>query len=177
MIESYLTLTWYPGTLGDDSGTPLELLTPDDYLADGSSFVAAMGQVVEAGQYVRGAALDHWSRGNVGSRLEVTKLLLITDPAEAAETVLGHAASLPSATGWLLIEIEGRATTWSMDQVVFEELPGQVRSDVDGTVALTYRFRAGALAVYTGDPPAGQYIEGEILLEGTDRTALLLEDA
>lgn len=177
MLHSWLTLTWYPGLLGDDSGTPWVLISESDYVAPGSSLVAMMGQVVETANYARGAQAEHWSRGNKQSRLEVTKLVEAVDPRAGTVAVLSHAASLPSATGWLLIEIDGETTTWALDQVVFEELPGTVRSDAEGFAALTYRFRAGALAVYAGDPPAGTYIEGEVLLEGTDRDALLLEDA
>lgn len=182
MTCSVLTATWYPGALGVTSGTPFEILASGDYIDDGTMFAGGMRQIVQAGAYVRGDQPDHWSRGNREASLEFTKYIRQTDLDPRAGLVAGfaHALSLPENTGWLHLEIDGETTDYSIDQVVFEELTYDLTHRPGDLLGLRYRFRAGELAVYTGDPPATAYTEGEVLLEGstpTDRVALLLEGA
>jgi hypothetical protein len=178
---SILTATWYPGSLGDTDGDAFEIVASGDKIDGGTMFSGGMRQLVQAGSYVRGDQPDHWARGNRTASLGFTKYIRQSnlDPRAGLVAGFAHALSLPASTGWLHLEIDGEETDYSIDQVVFEELSYELRHLPDH-VGLRYVFKAGELAVYSGDPPAAVYEEGEILMEGstpTSRGAILMEGA
>lgn len=178
-VKSILTATWYPGTLGDTSGSAFVILASGDHIDGSTPFSGGMGQLVQAGEFVRGDQPDHWSRGNRRAPLAFTKFVRVTDPRDGLEAGFAHALSLPENTGWLYLQIDDADTDYSIDKVVFEQLAYDLKHSPDW-LGLKYQFKSGQLAVYSGDPPATVYTEGEILLEGstpTDRGALLLEGA
>lgn len=173
---SILAATWYPGALGVTSGSPFAMLAVGDLVDGGSLFAGGVRQLVQTAQYVRADQPDHWTRGNRTGSLEFTKHVRAPEARAGLVSGMAHALSLPTQTGWILLEIDGETTDYALDKVAFEELGYRLRHRPD-MLELSYRFRAGALSVYSGDPPAETYLEGELLLEGdpTDRVALLLE--
>lgn len=173
MIESRVTLTWYPGAVGatDD---PLILLSPSHHVEEPGTLSGLGEQLVDAVDTVRGASRVHHARGNVANRLEWTELRRIADPMTAAETGLTLQAGLPTETGWLLVELEGRGTTWSLDSAVIRGIEW-ANEDRRGVLKIRWRVDAGALAAYEGGESVTVYAPGE-LMEGpaTNRGAILL---
>jgi hypothetical protein len=178
MLCAQINVTWYPGAVGS-TDDPLVLLSLSHYVPGPGNLSALMEQMVQAAEYHRGASVDHFARGNARLPLSIEEWRKVSDPLEAHETALALLAGLPQVTGWLLVEIESRDTTWSIDQAVIRSL----RYEVDerrGLLKLTWSVDCGALAVYEGeDPPSvwpygstllGPNAIGGVLLLGPNRT-------
>lgn len=170
---SILTVTWYPGTKGNTSGSPFVILESGDEVDGDTMFSGGMRQLVQAGNYLRGTQPDHWVRGQRETSMEFTRYSLATDPRAGLVSGFAHMLSLPEATGWLLLEIDDEETNYAIDKVAFEELGYDLRRSPK-YLGRRYRFRGGALTVYSGDAPTGTYAPGEIM-EGpaVNRGALL----
>lgn len=171
---SVLTLTWYPGAVGETGGTPRVLLAAGDWCDAGNQFAVLGRQLVQTDATVRGAAVTNTPRGNQAIELSWTRHLEYDTPNAVIEALLGDAAVQSDQTGWVLVEIADIETTWSLSEAVLEVTGG--RLDTEGQTALfQHVLKAGALAVYSGDPPASLYT-GELLecpVSG-DRGAILL---
>ena len=172
-VCSWLALTFFPGTVGT-TDDPWVILASGDQLADGSPLETALSQVVQSAPFPRASQPDSFNRGNARASLAFTKLVNEGDPRDATEAMLAHNLSLPSDTGWIRIQVDGKATEWSLDKVTFEATPARYSAPL-GQIAYTYRFQAGKLAVYSGSTPETVYTPGEIAVGPTsDRGAILL---
>lgn len=179
LIQSQITLTWYPGNSGD-TADPLVLLDTSHYVEGPETLTGVSEQLVQRADLVRAGSADWYARGNVATTLEWTEVRSVADPMVAQETALALLAGLPTVRGWLLLELATRDTTWQAERAVVRSA-GYEHDDVRKHLRLRWAVDCGALSIYTeGATPPTVYPDGEITLEEatpTDRVALLLEDA
>lgn len=169
---SLVTITWYPGAIGT-TDDPLVLLSPSHYVPDPAALAGMVEQLVDSAETVRGAAVANYARGNVRSPLSWREVRRITDPMEAQEVALTKAAGLPTSTGWCLIELDGRETTWSLSSAVIRNLRWEA-DERRRLLFLDWSVDGGVIAPYDGEEAVTIYAPGE-LSEGpvTNRGAIL----
>lgn len=170
-----ITLTWYPGSVGT-TDDPLVLLAGSNAVPLPSGLSGLASQLVDVTPGHRWATPGIYARGNVSTALRWVEVREIADRMEAQEVAIALAAGLPSGiNGWLLIELTGRDTTWSISPAVVRQIEW-THDDRAGQLSLTWGVDGGALAVYDGETPPPIYPYGEIILGPgtTNRGALLL---
>lgn len=179
LLDSELTITWYPGTPGDVAD-PLVLLSTSDRVEEGSFPEVVASQTDQVTGYVRGGSVGNFSRGNNSTSISFETVRSVADPMTAMETALTVAAGLPNLVGWIRIQLARKSAQWQIPDVVLNEIGGRpVRRR--GLLIHPWTIRGGKLAIYTGgDDPPTIYTPGEMLSEDstpTDRNAILAEDA
>lgn len=174
MICSQITLTWYPGA-PPSTETPLVLLSPTHHTEDDGNLAAAIEQLGQRADYVRGAGADFFPRRSRSHRLDFTEIRRIASPMVAAETALAIQAGMPTAKGWLKIELAGRATTWKAVPCVLRGVSHRTRAR-QGLLYLDWSLDCGPVSILTGgETPPTIYAPGEILAgPAIHRGAILL---
>lgn len=174
LLCSWFTLTWYPGVVGS-TDDPWQLVTVGDRLpGDGSVLEMVARQSKQEARFALGEQPEQYPRGNRTQSLAISKAVVSVDVRDAAELIAAHQLSLPEQKGWLRLQISGKTTEYSIDQVLFTALPAwyDARRKL---VILSWEFPGGKMAVYAGDPPSGGYTPGEVIAgpSSTDRGAIL----
>lgn len=172
---SKITVTWYPGAVGS-TDDPLVLLSPTHHVPGPGMLETLVEQLVQGADYSRASDVANFARGNRRRSLTIEEWREFTLPdlLEAHEDALALSAGLPALTGWLLIELEGRDTTWSLANAVIRGL----RTTMDerqGILKLIWEVTGGALAVYSGESPPTIWPGGEVIAGpvSTNRGAIL----
>lgn len=171
-----ITLTWYPGAVGsiDD---PLLLLDGTKRLV-GEHLAGLAAQLVDVQEGHRWATPNFWPRGNVRNELRWTEARPHTSAASAQAEAFALRAGLPAVVGWILAEIDGDDTTWSIAPAAIRQVEDRYDARAQ-QLLLTWSVDAGALAIYdAGETPPAIYPDGEILAgptgTPTNRGAFLL---
>ena len=174
LLESQITLTWYPGVPGD-TADPLVLLSSSHYVPDPSGLSGDIEQLVQRADYVRGTGADFFPRGNNATRLTWEEVRRYTDPMEAQEVAMTLAAGLPAVSGWMSIAFATRDTTWKVSPAVVKSL-GWSHDDKKGWLRLRWSVDCGALSILAeGEEPPTIYAPGEVIAgTAVNRGAILL---
>lgn len=177
LIDSLVTLTWYPGSPGmtDD---PLVLLSTSDQVEAGSPIMGIHEQLVQSVDKARATSAANIVRGNRRERLTWTTYKTVANPATAIETGLAASAGLPTVRGWVKLELTGRDTIWQIEEVVIRAI-GHSHDPMKKLLKLEWSIEGGALSIHDeGASPPTIYPDGELLVstpDPTDRGARLLE--
>lgn len=105
-------LTWYDGLWPSESGE-LSLLGEGDWVDEGSALNGQLTQIVQEAEYPRGEVPDFWVRGSRRTPLEWTQVIPeIANDGQAIALAMDAAASMPSGTGWILLDLPNVGRRW-----------------------------------------------------------------
>lgn len=146
------TLTWYPGEYPSDTGAVV-LQSADHYVDDAAGFGAAVEDLVQTAEFLRGSAPAFYNRGNRTTRLEWEEVRRYASPAEAMAAGLEIAAAMPSASGWLRIDLPDLYRAWKAEPCMIQRVafPQPARDGRATLLRIQWTLLIGPLAEIPGD--------------------------
>lgn len=140
-ICPYALLTFYPGDYPSEEN-PLALLSSEHRVPNDAALRAAISQLIQRAEYVRGSTPGLFVRGQKSLNLTWQEVRLVNSPGEALVIALDIAVDLPTTTGWLLIDIPDQGRKFGVSPVAIE-LADTAHNPLKNRINLTWQLATG----------------------------------
>jgi hypothetical protein len=118
VVCTFFGLTFYPAPY-PSVASPIVLLAPGELIDAASPIVADLAQLVDVQTGVRWETPNIFTRGNKTLRLQWDEVKKFDSPGAALAATLERQEAMPSATGWVMLEIPTEGRAWAVQPVAF----------------------------------------------------------
>lgn len=175
-VHPYALLTFFPGDFPSEV-SPLVLLSEEHRVPNDSALQAAVAQVIQRAEYVRGSTPGLFVRGQKQVSLSWEEVRVGISPGAALVLTLDLAVDLPKNTGWLRIEIPSEGRTFGVAPVAIESVD-PFHDPLRKRMNLTWRLATGEpFKIAVEAPPHAITTETGFALATEDGNYLATEEA
>ncbi len=131
----------------------------DHYVDGAAGFGAAVEDLVQTVEYLRGNAPKFFNRGNRRTPLEWEEVRRYASPAEAMAAGLDILAAKPSEEGWLRIDLPDLFRSWKAEPCMIQRVafPQPTRDGRATLLRIRWTLLIGPLEEIPGDFEAAEF--------------------